>query len=481
MKILKFALLGLAALALVIAGVGAYLVFTFDARDFSPRIVQLVKDKTARTLRIEGAIKLSFWPDIGVRLGPVSLTERASEEPFARVDNARLAVRLLPLLSGELVADEISVEGAHVGVTRYQDGRLNIDDLFESGGGDLQFEIGRVTVKRSAVSYRDLADGKGYELSGIAVETGRIANRVAFPVTLTLNAQDSAHTFDLDVVLKGRHTFDLQQKTYLLQDGALEASGRLPGVVGLSARVTGTVAARVKDGEIKTKALTAAVKGTMLGETMDARLDASSVVVGAARALGEAVRVDMRATGTAGMTHMRLAMPFLERNANAFRSEAVTLELELHRGNHIIKATGATPLEGDLAQRTLFFNALQASFAVTGPRLSQKGISGALSGAASIDAAKEGVHVKMAGKVADSQFKALIASAGFARPVYTFAVDIDEVDLGRYAAADTGKQKAAGGLDLTPLATLPASGTLHVGVLKSAGLKASNVELVLKP
>src|SRR5215210_6666169 len=126
MKILKYALLGAGGLALLVACVVAYLAFTFEPRDYQPRMVEFVKEKTGRTLDIAGALELTYWPDIGVRLARVSLSERASAEPFADVEDARFSVKLMPLLAGQLVATDLRITGAHIRITRYQDGRLNI-------------------------------------------------------------------------------------------------------------------------------------------------------------------------------------------------------------------------------------------------------------------------------------------------------------------------------------------------------------------
>ncbi|MGZ5127814.1 MAG: AsmA family protein, partial [Burkholderiales bacterium] len=197
MKILKSALLGAGVLALVLIGALAYLAFSFEPRDYQPRIVQFVKDKTGRTLDIQGGVELSFWPDIGVRMGRVSLSERASTEPFADIDDARFSVKLLPLLSHELVANDIRIRGARIRIIRYEDGRLNIDDLFKSEGDTLQFDIGRVTVEGSALSYSDLRSGKRYELSGVGLETGRLTNGIETPVTLMYSAKDAAQSFDV--------------------------------------------------------------------------------------------------------------------------------------------------------------------------------------------------------------------------------------------------------------------------------------------
>ena len=152
-----------------------------------------------------------------------------------------------------------------------------------------------------------------------------------------------------------------------------------------------------------------------------------------------------------------------------------------------MRAALSTPLAIAIGARELALARIDASFSVLGPRLPRKGVTGTVKGEARVDAAKEGVQTRLSGKVGESNVKARLSAAGFAAPVYTFAVDIDELDLTRYIAADTaGESKAArpaasaGESLLRPLADLPATGTVTVGVLKSADVKADNVRLVLK-
>src|SRR5215208_3519681 len=93
--LLKFALLMSGALVLIIAGAIAYVVATFDPRAYQHHIVQLVKEKTGRTLALTGEVSLSFWPDLAVRVGRASLSERASDEPFAHIATARVRLALV--------------------------------------------------------------------------------------------------------------------------------------------------------------------------------------------------------------------------------------------------------------------------------------------------------------------------------------------------------------------------------------------------
>src|SRR6185295_8763105 len=123
---------------------------------------------------------------------------------------------------------------------------------------------------------------------------------------------------------------------------------------------------------------------------------------------------------------------------------------------------------------------------VTGPRLPRGGVAGTLQGETQLDLLKEGVLLRVAGRVGESHVKAHFTAAGFASPVYTFVVDIDQLELDRYLVGDprtgrpTAPSTAAVRNLLESLENLPASGTLSIGTLKTAGAKAGSVKLVLK-
>src|SRR5687768_4740190 len=129
MRILKYVLLGLGALILLAGGLIAYVAATFDPNEYKPQLVQAVKDRTQRTLTIDGDITLSFWPSIGARIGKASLSERASDKEFARVEDAHVSLKLLPLLSRQVVADTVRVKGLRANVVKAKDGGTNLDDL----------------------------------------------------------------------------------------------------------------------------------------------------------------------------------------------------------------------------------------------------------------------------------------------------------------------------------------------------------------
>jgi uncharacterized protein involved in outer membrane biogenesis len=96
--------------------------------------------------------------------------------------------------------------------------------------------------------------------------------------------------------------------------------------------------------------------------------------------------------------------------------------------------------------------------------------------------ALNGLHVKLD----DSTIKGHLGISQFAHPLYTFNIDIDQLDVDKYLKTDTtaaSKEPAASSdkpLDLSTLKALNADGSLRIGTLKYGKTKASNIRIDLK-
>lgn len=85
-------------------------------------------------------------------------------------------------------------------------------------------------------------------------------------------------------------------------------------------------------------------------------------------------------------------------------------------------------------------------------------------------------------KFDDSQIKGGLGISHFAKPLYSFDIDIDQLDLDQYASKDSMPTNDKAGdkpLDLSVLKALNADGSLRIGNLKYGKTRASNVRIDL--
>jgi AsmA protein len=279
MKIVKYALFVIGGLVILIGAVLAYVAATFDPNQYKPQMVQAVKERTQRTLKLEGDIKLSFWPSIGAKIGKASLSERASDREFAAVEEVRVALKLMPLLSRQVVVDTVRVRGLRAGIVKAKDGTTNVDDLAgppptkgapaaKDAGADFKVDIAGVEITDAAVSYADAAAGTKYALSKLNLKTGRLAPGVPTGIEFSVHVKSDEPKLDLPVAMKTRLTFDPEKQTLALADLALEAKGVAAGLTNLEVKLTGSA-----DVDSAKERARASLAGKIADSSVKARLD----------------------------------------------------------------------------------------------------------------------------------------------------------------------------------------------------------------
>ncbi len=111
---LKILLCTVALLALVGASLSVFLSF-LDLTPYKPALVEAIRAKTGRTVRLDGTLGLSLTYRGGELVGRnLSLVPSPSsgQEERAQIDLLRIRLALLPLLSHHFVVDRLTLEGA---------------------------------------------------------------------------------------------------------------------------------------------------------------------------------------------------------------------------------------------------------------------------------------------------------------------------------------------------------------------------------
>jgi len=103
----------------------------FDPNDFKEEIRARVAQDTGRDLALDGDLKLSLFPWIGLEINDASLAQPPGfgDEPFAHIGRAQVRARLLSLFRGQFELDQIRGTGLSLNLIRTRDGHTNWDDL----------------------------------------------------------------------------------------------------------------------------------------------------------------------------------------------------------------------------------------------------------------------------------------------------------------------------------------------------------------
>ncbi|MHB1291939.1 MAG: AsmA family protein [Sulfuricella sp.] len=239
-KTLKYGLIPLIAILVAFLALVALVAATFNPNDYKPLIVKLVQEKKQRTLKLEGDIKLTYFPRIGADLGKLALSEHGSDKEFAAVDSARVSLAVLPLLKKQqLVVDRIRIDGIRARLVRYPDGSTNIDDLLkkEEKSEQIKFDIEGVSVTRGALSFDDRMTGRRLDISGLEFKSGRLANNQPGKVDLKFTLQGENPKINAQVALASGLLFDTEAKAITLNGLTVSLTGKR-GADGLDIRLT---------------------------------------------------------------------------------------------------------------------------------------------------------------------------------------------------------------------------------------------------
>lgn len=473
----------------VTVAVVGYVAATFNPNDYKPLIVKLVQEKQQRTLKIDGDIRLAFFPKLGADLGKVSLSERNSAQEFAAIDSAKVYLSLLPLLRKELVIDRISIDGARVHWVRHKDGSTNIDDLLKTDekveeSQQFKFNIDSVAVSRSTLVADDEKAGRKLILSPVEFSSGRLAIGIPSKIELNLGVQSDKPKTNAKVQLASGLRFDLEGKRYKLDGLEGKITGEAAGISGLALQLKGDLDADMTTGAIHLADLKLTMKGRRGADELDVKLDAPKIDVTPDRAQGEKVVLEAHVIQPGGNLNAVITLPGVEGTAKALRISQIKLELDGKQGENAIKGQLSTALNGNLESQQFDLPGLAIAITVGNPRFPGGKLAVNLKGGGSVNLENETAQLNLDGRMDESVIQAKLGLNYFAPPAYRFDVAIDKLDVDRYLppAKEKPKQKqqAAGAekpLDLAALKGLNATGSLRIGAFKASNLKAASVRL----
>ncbi|MBA3695590.1 MAG: AsmA family protein [Methylotenera sp.] len=588
-KYLKYSAFGLGGIVGVLLLVVAIVAATFNPNDYKQQVIDLVQAKKNRTLKLDGDIKLAFWPKIGANLGKVSLSEHNSSTEFAAVDNVKVSLALLPLLRKQLIVDTVYIDGAKANIIKYKDGTTNIDDLISKDDKEsptIKFDIDGINITNTVATYSDEASGAKYGISKFNLKSGHVALAELIDLVTDFTVTANQPAVAADVKLKGSFLADPDTKHYAAKGLDATIEGDLAGGKGVKIKASGDVDAKPETMEFLVDNLKVVASGQFSGAKLTLDLDAPKL-----KALKDEVssqKVTVTLTQEKGSDNFKANMILadIKGSPKALQSSGVTVDINGTQGKRTINGKFTSPFSGNLENLIFDLPRLAGNLDIKDPALPNGGIKGVFAMSIYTDAKQELVNSKfglkvdttkldgdvkvssfekpnikfnlnaglldlnkllgsskstekvsssdqkpadlsamknllLEGKIKidnliydkyrlsslnvgvkadgeklalsglnvkldDSQIKGSLGISQFSKPLYTFDIDIDTLDVDKYLGASMPASKTSDSkasdkpLDLSALKALNADGSLRIGSLKYGKTKASNIRIDLK-
>lgn len=185
-KYIKYSLI--TTVSIVATGViGVTLIVTVvNPNRFKPAIETAVYQSTGRTLSLDGDISWKIYPNLGITVRQVTLSNpQGFDKPnFMKLDSADVSVALIPLLSNHIVVKTLAIDGLDLalveknGINNWTFTPPNSPSTATGDNGNnpqpLQLEMSKFSFTKSAISYDNFDKKQHYNLKQInlLVDTG---------------------------------------------------------------------------------------------------------------------------------------------------------------------------------------------------------------------------------------------------------------------------------------------------------------------
>ena len=440
MKILR--ILGFAVLACTIAlvlGVGI-LFALFDGDKVKQELVQRVHARTQRTLSIPGAVGLSVWPNIALTLGPASLSEPKSAQPFVSIDKARISVAVAALLSHTVAVNTLELVGLKATVIAHKDGRFNFSDLLADPASQADEEAQPAHIN---------ADAKQ---NSLRMDIDAITLRNAQLVWVDEQAGTRSSLSDLDVST-GRIQIDMPARTYSIKKLRMDAQGK-SGADAFSLRVDAPELSLLDN-----------------SASSDA-LSAIATVRGQGRAL-----------------QAKLTLSCIQGSVQALRVEKMQAEVDAKVNDMSLQTQISFPLLVRVPQKTIALERITGKLDIAHPSMPMQRVSLPVSGRARADGAQSTAKVELDTQVDGAAMHLNLDVLTFAPLALAFELKAGKINLDKYLVAPASSASApaqpeaqtssaqtdASKIDLSALQKINVRGHIQVDALQLFHIKLAHV------
>lgn len=484
-KYLKIVALVLGGIILLTSLVMAYFAATFNPNDYKPQVIQLVKEKYDRDLTIDGDISLSFWPKLGADLGKVAISEHASNNQFAAINGAKVALAVMPLLKKSLVVDTIYIDGAKANIVKYKDGTTNYDDFLsedESESSEIEFNVQGINVTNSEVNYVDEANEATYNISQFNLNSSHIA--LGEPIDLDTNFMIKANqpAIAANTAIKGNFLYDPDNKRFTVKGLNSNIQGAILDGKDVDITASGDIDAQTEKMEFLIDNLKLAASGDFKGVKQTIDLNAPAINIEKDKVNSKEITISIAQTKSDGDLKVNMVLANMEGSPKAIQSSGITGDLSMVQGQRTVKGEFSSPFKGNIEALIFDIPKLVGKLDIKDPSLPNGAVKGTFNLGAHADIKKELANSTFNIVLEDTKLNGDVAVASFKQPNIKFNLNADKLDLNKLLGAPKAASEPASKepADLTALNTLLLDGKVNINSIVYDKHQISGLNLGVK-
>lgn len=253
-KWIKPSLIAITTLVVVLVVTVLALPFLVDPNAFRAPLERLAARQGVE-LRLEGPIDWQVYPRLGLSLEGFYLAPSARpEQSLAQAQSATAAVALMPLLSGQVMVDELILNSPTINLLVDEQGRGNWELLVQdeqaaeppsdtqAAGAASRFELAveRIAISDGALKYQDMQSGQTAEIQALSIQLSDLNLRQrAFPLSLGGLLRSSELPAALRVDWQSRLQANSDLNRFALESGELTLSPEGQPEAQVSAQLSG--------------------------------------------------------------------------------------------------------------------------------------------------------------------------------------------------------------------------------------------------
>lgn len=508
-----------AIILIIVAGLVA-LPFVVDPNDYKDEISTQVEKVTGRNLTLQGDIELSVFPWIALELGPLSLSnaEGFKADSFAKVEQAEIRIKLMPLLKKQLEMDTVVLDGLVLNLETNKEGQTNWDDLTqadevveekaqpsqEKGGPALAaVSIAGVKLSNANILWSDASQGVNYQLRNLNLTTDPLVPGEPTSLDMAFDLISAKPEVKAHVTLNSEVMVDMEKQQYALTDLSFTtiAQGKALPFSQADLALEGDINADMAQQLVTVSDMVLTAKANNDKQTIDAKLTGkvnSNLASQQTTIDGLNLTADIQDPALPG----EQAQLELSTNVNAnLEQQTVTLsalrlklqellmEADIKASNIMDENPG---FAGNIHVQPFNLRKLANDMNIELPAMADKSTLENVELRAELEGSTASVNAKDLNLTLDqSKLTGQFAVNNFNNPGFNFNLKLDQIDLDRYLPpVEEGEAKpaaspasqAAGGPSQLPLETLRqinAKGKIDIGKMTASGLTSQNIHVTI--